>query len=160
MPESPPSPRGASTTVPAMLLRAAPRVLALAFASYVALTADGWLRWLAVFAIVINVLGARAWARYVRTGIPMGAVGVVPPAYRGGAHAVWLEAAGERRIEVIKVVRELSGAGLKQAKDLVEGAPGQVVTGLTEEGAGWAAGRLESAGATASVRAAQAPDPA
>ena len=155
-----PTSGGPSTTVPAMLLRAAPRVLALVFAVYVAATADGWLRGLAVFAIVINVLGAASWARYVRTGIPAGAVGVVPPAYRGGSHAVWLEAAGERRIEVIKVVRELSGAGLKEAKELVENAPGRVVDGLTEDGAGWAAGRLESAGATASVRTAEAPEPA
>jgi len=60
---------------------------------------------------------------------------------------VHLEAAGEKKIEVIKVVRALTGLGLKEAKDLVDGAPKQVKAGLTKDEAEAIKKQLEDAGA-------------
>ncbi len=58
-----------------------------------------------------------------------------------------LEAAGEKKIEVIKVVRAITGLGLKEAKDLVDGAPKQVKAGLTKDEAEALKKTLEDAGA-------------
>jgi len=58
-----------------------------------------------------------------------------------------LEAAGEKKIEVIKVVRAITGLGLKEAKDLVDGAPKQVKAGLTKDEAEALKKQLEDAGA-------------
>jgi large subunit ribosomal protein L7/L12 len=64
------------------------------------------------------------------------------------AFDVVLTAAGDKKIQVIKVVRELTGLGLKEAKDLVEGAPKAVKTGVTkEEAESMKAKLLESGGA-------------
>jgi large subunit ribosomal protein L7/L12 len=66
---------------------------------------------------------------------------------------VILEAAGEKKIGVIKVVREIvSGLGLKEAKDLVDGAPKALLEKATKEAAEDAKGKLEAAGATVSVK--------
>ena len=78
----------------------------------------------------------------------------------GGAEAaeaqdefdVVLEAAGEKKIQVIKVVRELTSLGLKEAKDLVDGAPKTVVEKATKETADKAKAALEEAGATVTVK--------
>jgi large subunit ribosomal protein L7/L12 len=77
------------------------------------------------------------------------------PAGGGGAAAaeekteftVVLAAAGEKKIEVIKEVRALTGLGLKEAKDLVEGAPKPVKEGVNKEEADKIKGTLEKAGA-------------
>lgn len=61
---------------------------------------------------------------------------------------VVLESAGAKKIQVIKVVRELTNLGLKEAKDLVEGAPQKVKEGVTREEADAAKAKLEEAGAT------------
>src|SRR6266536_3957247 len=61
---------------------------------------------------------------------------------------VILTAAGEKKIQVIKAVRELTSLGLKEAKDLVEGAPKPVVEKANKEGADKAKEVLEAAGAT------------
>jgi large subunit ribosomal protein L7/L12 len=61
---------------------------------------------------------------------------------------VVLENAGAKKIQVIKVVRELTSLGLKEAKDLVEGAPKSVKEGVTREEAEAAKAKLEEAGAT------------
>lgn len=61
---------------------------------------------------------------------------------------VVLENAGAKKIQVIKVVRELTNLGLKEAKDLVEGAPKSVKEGVTREEAEAAKAKLEEAGAT------------
>ncbi len=58
-----------------------------------------------------------------------------------------LEAAGDKKIEVIKVVRAITGLGLKEAKDLVDGAPKQVKAGLTKDEAETLKKQLEDAGA-------------
>ncbi|MDA0253213.1 MAG: 50S ribosomal protein L7/L12 [Mycobacterium sp.] len=66
---------------------------------------------------------------------------------------VVLESAGEKKIGVIKVVREIvSGLGLKEAKDLVDGAPKPLLEKVAKEAAEEAKAKLEAAGATVSVK--------
>jgi large subunit ribosomal protein L7/L12 len=65
---------------------------------------------------------------------------------------VILEAAGDKKIQVIKVVRELTSLGLKEAKDLVDGAPKAVVEKGTKEAADKAKEALEGAGASVTVK--------
>ncbi len=65
---------------------------------------------------------------------------------------VVLEAAGEKKIQVIKEVRSLTSLGLKEAKDLVDGAPKPVLEKVTKEAADKAKAALEGAGATVSVK--------
>jgi large subunit ribosomal protein L7/L12 len=65
---------------------------------------------------------------------------------------VILGAAGEKKIQVIKVVRELTGLGLKEAKDLVDGAPKPVKEKVTKAEAEDVKRKLEEQGATVSVR--------
>ena len=65
---------------------------------------------------------------------------------------VVLQAAGDKKIQVIKVVRAITGLGLKEAKDLVDGAPNPVKEGVTQEEADSLRGQLEEAGATVEVR--------
>src|SRR6195952_3633126 len=66
---------------------------------------------------------------------------------------VILEAAGEKKIGVIKVVREIvSGLGLKEAKDLVDSAPKALLEKVAKEAADEAKGKLEAAGATVTVK--------
>jgi len=62
-----------------------------------------------------------------------------------------LEAAGEKKIEVIKVVRAITGLGLKEAKDLVDGAPKQIKAGITKDEAESLKTQLEAAGAKVKV---------
>jgi large subunit ribosomal protein L7/L12 len=86
------------------------------------------------------------------------AVAAAPAA--GGAAAaeeqteftVVLKAAGEKKVEVIKVVRAVTGLGLKEAKDLVEGAPKDVKEGLPKADAEKIKKDLEAAGATAELK--------
>ena len=65
---------------------------------------------------------------------------------------VMLMAAGDKKIQVIKVVRELTGLGLKEAKDLVDGAPKPVLEKVTKEDAEKAKAQLEEAGATVELK--------
>ncbi|MFC6013723.1 50S ribosomal protein L7/L12 [Nocardia lasii] len=66
---------------------------------------------------------------------------------------VILEGAGDKKIQVIKVVREIvSGLGLKEAKDLVEGAPKPILEKVTKEAAEAAKAKLEEAGAKVAVK--------
>ncbi|MGD0784241.1 MAG: 50S ribosomal protein L7/L12 [Sedimentisphaerales bacterium] len=65
---------------------------------------------------------------------------------------VILKAAGEKKIQVIKEVRALTGLGLKEAKDLVEAAPKAVKEGLGKDEAEAAKKQLESAGATVEIK--------
>lgn len=61
-------------------------------------------------------------------------------------------AAADKKIQIIKVVRELTSLGLKEAKDLVEGAPKPVKTGVTKEEAATMKKKLEEVGATVEVK--------
>ena len=90
------------------------------------------------------------------------AVAAAPAAGGGGAAVeeeeasdevdVILEAAGEKKIQVIKEVRSLTSLGLKEAKDLVEAAPKAVLEKVTKETADKARAALEGAGATVSYK--------
>ncbi|WP_456695598.1 50S ribosomal protein L7/L12 [Aeromicrobium sp. P5_D10] len=88
------------------------------------------------------------------------AVAAAAPAAAGGADAaadqdefdVILEGAGEKKIQVIKEVRTITGLGLKEAKDLVEGAPKPVLEKATKEAADKAKEALEAAGASVTVK--------
>jgi large subunit ribosomal protein L7/L12 len=65
---------------------------------------------------------------------------------------VVITAAGDKKIQVIKVVRAVTGLGLKEAKDLVDGAPGTVKEGANQEEADAIKGQLEEAGATVELK--------
>jgi large subunit ribosomal protein L7/L12 len=89
------------------------------------------------------------------------AVAVAAPAAGGGAAAaveeqtefdVILMAAGEKKIQVIKVVRELTGLGLKEAKDLVDGAPKAVKEKITKVEAADIKKKLEEVGGAVEVK--------
>jgi large subunit ribosomal protein L7/L12 len=74
------------------------------------------------------------------------------PAEEKTAFDVMLTSAGDKKIQVIKVVRELTNLGLKEAKDLVEGAPKAVKTGVTKEEAETIKKKLEEQGAKAEIK--------
>ena len=90
------------------------------------------------------------------------AVAAAPAAGGGGGGAaadeekdefdVILEAAGDKKIQVIKEVRTLTSLGLKEAKDLVDGAPKPVLERVNKESADKAKAALEGAGATVTVK--------
>ena len=65
---------------------------------------------------------------------------------------VVLKAAGEKKVEVIKAVRAITGLGLKEAKDLVEGAPQNVKEGVSKDDAAKFKKDLEAAGATVELK--------
>jgi large subunit ribosomal protein L7/L12 len=65
---------------------------------------------------------------------------------------VMLMAAGEKKIQVIKVVRELTSLGLKEAKDLVDGAPAKVKEGVSRQEADAAKAKLDEVGATIEIK--------
>ena len=74
------------------------------------------------------------------------------PAEEKTEFTVVLTAAGEKKIEVIKEVRALTGLGLKEAKDLVEGAPQPVKEGVTKDEAEKVKAQLEKAGAKVELK--------
>ncbi len=82
---------------------------------------------------------------------PAAAAGA-PAAEEKTSFDVVLTAAGDNKIQVIKVVRELTGLGLKEAKDLVDGAPKPVKTGVAKEEADSIKAKLEEQGATVEVK--------
>jgi large subunit ribosomal protein L7/L12 len=65
---------------------------------------------------------------------------------------VMLKAAGGKKIQVIKVVREITGLGLKEAKDLVDGAPQAVKAGVSKDEAAQLKAKLEAEGAEVEVK--------
>lgn len=65
---------------------------------------------------------------------------------------VILTGAGDKKINVIKEVRALTGLGLKEAKDVVEGTPSTIMEAVTKEAAADAKAKLESAGATVQIK--------
>jgi large subunit ribosomal protein L7/L12 len=91
------------------------------------------------------------------------AVAVAGPAAGGGDDApaaaaeqtafdVILKEAGGSKLAVVKLVKDLTGLGLKEAKDLVDGAPKEVKTGVTKEEAQSLKSQLEEAGAVVEVK--------
>ena len=78
--------------------------------------------------------------------------GAVAAAEEQTEFAVTLKEAGAKKIQVIKVVRELTGLGLKEAKDLVDGAPSVVKSGVTKDEAAAMKAKLEEQGAAVEVK--------
>ena len=81
-----------------------------------------------------------------------GAAAAAPVVEEKTEFDVVLKDAGGKKIQVIKVVRELTGLGLKEAKDLVDGAPQTVKAGVSKDEAAQVKAKLEEQGATVEVK--------
>ncbi|TAN46013.1 MAG: 50S ribosomal protein L7/L12 [Nitrospirae bacterium] len=81
-----------------------------------------------------------------------GAGAAAPAAEEKSSFDAVLTAAGDKKIQVIKVVRELTSLGLKEAKELVDGAPKPVKTGISKEEAESIKAKLEAEGAKVEVK--------
>jgi large subunit ribosomal protein L7/L12 len=98
----------------------------------------------------------------VKAAAPMAVAAMPMPGAVAGAEAapaeektefdVVLTGFGDKKIQVIKVVRELTGLGLKEAKDLVEGVPKPVKEGVSKEEAATMKKKLEEAGGTVEIK--------
>ena len=86
--------------------------------------------------------------------MPMGAMGggAAAPAEEKTEFNVVLASSGDKKIQVIKVVRELTGLGLKEAKDLVDGAPKTLKEGVSKEDAAKMKAALEEQGAVVEIK--------
>ena len=80
------------------------------------------------------------------------AAGAAAPAEEKSEFTIFLSAAGDKKINVIKEVRAITGLGLKEAKDLVEGAPKEVKKGVPKKEAEEAKKKLETAGAKVELK--------
>ncbi|MFC4273520.1 50S ribosomal protein L7/L12 [Sneathiella chungangensis] len=96
--------------------------------------------------------GVSAAAPVAVAAVAGGAGGDAAPAEEKDEFDVILAAAGEKKINVIKEVRAITGLGLKEAKDLVEGAPKPVKEGVAKEEAAKIKEQLEGAGATVELK--------
>jgi large subunit ribosomal protein L7/L12 len=94
--------------------------------------------------------GVSAAAVAVAAGPAGGAAAA--PAEEKTEFTVVLAKAGEKKIDVIKAIREITGLGLKEAKDLVEGAPKTVKEGVSKDDAGKMKEKLTAAGATVELK--------
>jgi large subunit ribosomal protein L7/L12 len=100
------------------------------------------------------------WGVTAAAPVAVAAGGAAPAAAGDGAAAaeektefdVVLTGAGDKKIQVIKVVRAITGLGLKEAKDLVDGAPNAVKEGVAQEEADSIKSQLEEAGATVELK--------
>ena len=84
--------------------------------------------------------------------MPMGGGGAAAPVEEKTAFTVVLTGAGDKKIQVIKVVRELTGLGLKEAKDLVDGAPKTVKEKVSKAEAADFKAKLEEQGASVEIK--------
>ncbi|MCC7206614.1 MAG: 50S ribosomal protein L7/L12 [Anaerolineae bacterium] len=101
--------------------------------------------------------GVKAAAAMPMMAMPMGAGAAAPaaeaePAEEQTEFTVILKDVGPKKIEVIKTVRALTNLGLKEAKDLVEGAPKPVLEAVSKESADDAKKKLEESGAAVEVK--------
>src|SRR5215218_8431223 len=100
------------------------------------------------------------WGISAAAQVAVAAPGAAPPAEGDGAAAgeektefdVVLTGAGDKKIQVIKVVRAITGLGLKEAKDLVDAAPNPVKEGVAQEEADSIKSQLEEAGAAVELK--------
>ena len=83
---------------------------------------------------------------------PAAAAAAAPAEEEKTEFDVILKGAGEKKVNVIKAVRELTGLGLKEAKDLVDGAPSTVKEGVSKADADAAKAKLEEAGAAVELK--------
>jgi large subunit ribosomal protein L7/L12 len=112
----------------------------------------------------MTVLELSEFVEAFKTKFNVTAVAVAAPAGGGAGAApaeavaeqeeftVILEAAGEKKIQVIKVIREITALGLKEAKELVDGAPKTVKEGITKDEANQIKAKLEEQGATVKLK--------
>lgn len=110
----------------------------------------------------MSVLELNELVKAIEEKFGVSAAAMAAPAAAGGAGAaaaveqteftVTLKAAGDAKVNVIKVVRTITGLGLKEAKDLVDGAPKTVKEGISKADADAIAKQLIEAGATAEVK--------
>ena len=113
----------------------------------------------AVGAMTVMDLNDLVKAFEEKFGVSAAAMAVAGPAAAGAAAAeeqteftVMLTGAGDKKVEVIKVVRAVTGLGLKEAKDLVDGAPKAVKEGVSKADAEALKTQLEAAGAKVEVK--------
>ena len=98
------------------------------------------------------------WGVSAAAPVAVAAAGGAPAAGDGAAEEekssfdVVLTGAGDKKIQVIKVVRAITGLGLKEAKDLVDGAPNPVKEGVAQDEADQIKAQLEEAGASVEVK--------
>ena len=99
------------------------------------------------------------WGITAAAPVAVAAAGAVGPGAGAGEAAeeqtafdVMLTGVGDKKIQVIKVVRAVTGLGLKEAKDLVDGAPAAVKEGVTQEEADSVKAQLEEAGASVELK--------
>ena len=97
------------------------------------------------------------WGVSAAAPVAVAAAGAAPSGDAAAAEekdefAIVLAAAGDKKINVIKEVRTITGLGLKEAKDLVEGAPKELKTGVSKDEANGFKEKLEAAGATVELK--------
>ena len=97
------------------------------------------------------------WGVSAAPPVAVAAAGAAAPAGEAAAEekdefTIVLAAAGDKKINVIKEVRTITGLGLKEAKDLVEGAPKELKTGVSKDDANSFKEKLEAAGATVELK--------
>src|SRR2546421_2612582 len=103
--------------------------------------------------IIEDELGIKAAAPVAAGPAPAGAAAAeAEPAEEQTEFTVNLTAVGDSKINVIKAVREVTGLGLKEAKDLVDAAPKPVKEGVNKEEADQIAAKVKEAGATAEIK--------
>ena len=96
--------------------------------------------------------GVSAAATAVAVAAPAAAGGAAPAAAEQSEFSVILTGAGDNKVNVIKAVRELTSLGLKEAKDLVDGAPKPIKEGVSKADADAALKKLIEDGATAEIK--------
>jgi large subunit ribosomal protein L7/L12 len=99
-----------------------------------------------------ETFGVTAAAPVAAAAAPAGDAGAAPAEEEQTAFTVSLDAAGDKKIQVIKVVRAVTGLGLKEAKELVDNAPSDVKEGVAKEEADQVKAQLEEAGGVVSVK--------
>jgi large subunit ribosomal protein L7/L12 len=96
--------------------------------------------------------GVTAAAPVAAAAAPAAGGGVAAAVEEKTEFDVILQGAGEKKIQVIKVVREITGLGLKEAKDLVDGAPKAVKEGISKDEADQIKAKLEEQGASVELK--------
>jgi large subunit ribosomal protein L7/L12 len=96
--------------------------------------------------------GVTAAAPVAMAAAPAQGGPAAPAAEEQTEFTVMLNGAGDKKIQVIKVVREITGLGLKEAKDLVDGAPKPVKEGVSKEEAAQIKAKLEEQGAAVELK--------
>jgi len=92
------------------------------------------------------------WGVTAATAVAAAPAAAAAPAEEKSEFTIFLSSAGDKKINVIKEVRAITGLGLKEAKDLVEGAPKEVKKGVSKKDADEAKKKLEAAGAKVELK--------